>query len=152
MLGLPSVVRTNNGLRLIYIACLAVVTPLGFATKFYSGPGAWELSSSAGGLLYVLFWMLIVCVVAPTLSSRSAATGVFLVTCALEILQLWHPALLQRIRSTFVGQAILGDTFDWSDFPYYAAGALTGYLLVKRVQSKNPGTPTEAITTQTRPL
>ena len=138
MLRLPSVVCTNNGRRLIYIACLAVVTPLGFATKFSSGPGASWLLSSAGGSLYATFWILFVCVAAPTLSSRSAATGVFLVICALEILQLWHPPFLQPVRSTFIGQAILGDTFDWSDFPYYTVGALTGYLLVKRVQSRNP--------------
>ena len=137
MLRLPSVVHTNNGRRLIYIALLGIVTPLGFATKFYSGPGASWLLSSAGGLLYVTFWILFVCLIAPSVSGLLVSTTVLLVTCLLEVLQLWHPPLLQPVRSTFIGQAILGDTFDWSDFPYYAAGALAGYLLVKRVQSKN---------------
>ena len=73
---------------------------------------------------------------APSLSSLRVALGVFLVTCALEVLQLWHPPFLQPVRSSFIGQAILGDTFDWSDFPYYALGAFAGYFVIERVRSR----------------
>ena len=136
MLRLPSVVRTDKGRRLTYIACLAVVTPLGFATKFYSGPGASWLLSSAGGLLYVTFWILFVCVMAPSVSGLLASITVLLVTSLLEVPQLWHPPFLQPVRSTFIGQAILGDTFDWSDFSYYALGASAGYFVVAGVRSR----------------
>jgi hypothetical protein len=42
----------------------------------------------------------------------------------LELLQLWHPPLLEVVRSTFLGHALIGSGFQWSDLPHYAAGAL----------------------------
>ena len=77
-----------------YLALLAVITPLGFATKFYSGPAAGWISSHVGGFFYVLFWAFVVLAISPKFSRRGVAIGVFLVTSALEFLQLWHPALL----------------------------------------------------------
>jgi hypothetical protein len=118
-----------NSLRRVYLVLLAVVTPLGIATKFYSGPGATWVSSSAGGFFYVVFWILCVLVLAPRLSSRRVTAGVLLVTCALEFLQLSHPSFLERFRSTFFGQVLIGTTFSWLDFPFYALGALAGYAL-----------------------
>ena len=109
------------------LAVLCVATPLGFLTKFYSGPGAAWASSQAGGFLYVVFWIFVALALFPWLSRRSVSLGVVLVTCALEFAQLWHPPLLERIRSTFLGHAVLGATFAWSDFPYYVAGGLAAY-------------------------
>jgi hypothetical protein len=53
------------------------------------------------------------------------------VTCALEFLQLWHPPLLESLRSNFIGRTILGSYFDWSDFTYYFAGSALGYLWLR---------------------
>ena len=112
-----------------YLAALAVVTPLGLATKFYSGPGAAWVSGSAGGFLYVVFWIALILALRPRLSRTAVAAGVLAATCALEFAQLWHPPLLERMRATFVGHALLGSTFAWSDFPYYFLGASVGYAL-----------------------
>jgi len=79
--------------------------------------------------------VLVVSAAAPSLSSRGVAISVFLVTAALEFLQLWHPALLERVRATFLGHALLGSTFAWSDFPYYAFGAWIAFIIARRVQS-----------------
>jgi hypothetical protein len=117
-----------------YLALLAVITPLGFATKFYSGPAAGWISSQVGGFFYVLFWAFIVLAISPRLSSRGVAIGVFLVTSALEFLQLWHPAPLERVRATFLGHALFGSTFAWSDFVYYAFGALAAYVIAQKVR------------------
>jgi hypothetical protein len=103
---------------------LAVVFPLGFATKFYSGPAEGWVHGHAGGLLYVVFWCLLALVLWPKLSPWVVAGVVLVVTSFLEFLQLWHPPLLQSIRSTFLGHALIGSSFTWSDFPYYGAGAL----------------------------
>lgn len=114
------------------LAALAVVTPLGFLSKFYSGPGASWVADNAGGFLYVVFWIAVVLALVPRLSGAAVAASVLIATCALEFAQLWHPPLLERIRATFLGHALLGSTFAWSDFPYYFAGALVGYALSLR--------------------
>jgi hypothetical protein len=120
--------------RLAYAGVLAIVTPLGFATKFYPGPGADWVATSAGGFLYVLFWVFLILVLAPSASPRIVAIGVLTATSLLEVLQLWHPAFLERIRSTFLGHALLGSTFSGWDFLYYALAALSASPLARLAQ------------------
>jgi hypothetical protein len=55
---------------------------------------------------------------------------VFVITCALEVLQLWHPKFLETIRSYFIGAALIGTTFSWWDFPHYAIGCYLGWLWI----------------------
>jgi hypothetical protein len=114
---------------------LALVTPLGFWTKLYSGPGSAWVASQAGGFLYVVFWIFAALALFPRLSPLKVAWAVGVATSVLEFAQLWHPVLLERIRSTFLGGALLGATFDWSDFPYYAAGAFAGYAAARAMAS-----------------
>ena len=118
----------NRGKPLI---ALAVVTPLGLATKFYDGPGEAFVRSHLGGVLYVPFWVLAVLFVWPRLSPPRVAAGVLAVTSLLEVAQLWQPPLLQAVRSTFLGHALLGSTFSWLDFPCYLAGCLLALVLCR---------------------
>ena len=114
-----------------YLAALAIVTPLGFLSKLYSGPGVEWVANHAGGFLYVVFWIVLVLALAPRLPGAAVAAGVLAATCALEVAQLWHPPALERIRATFLGHALLGSTFEASDFAYYVAGALVGFSLTR---------------------
>jgi hypothetical protein len=110
------------------VLSLLVVTPLGFAFKFYSGPGNWWFNNYGAGALYEIFWILIAFLFFP--SKRSANVipiYVFVITCILEFMQLWHPPFLEVIRSTFVGSALIGTTFVWWDFPHYVLGCLIGW-------------------------
>jgi hypothetical protein len=126
-----------------FLMVVALVTPLGFYTKFYSGPGSTWVAGNAGGFLYVVFWIFVVLALFPRLSALSVAVAVAIVTSALEFAQLWHPPFLERIRSTFLGRALLGSTFAWSDFPYYAAGALAAYAAARAIRSgTRAGRPT----------
>ena len=118
-----------------FVLVLAFVTPLGFSTKFYCGPGSTWVATQAGGFLYVVFWIFAVLALAPRLSGSRVALVVAIATSTLEFAQLWHPPLLERIRSTFLGHAVFGSTFAWSDFPYYVAGALAGYLATRALAS-----------------
>jgi hypothetical protein len=107
----------------------AVVVPLGFALKFYAGPGQAWVNNSLAGVAYVIFWCLAVFAVWPNRAAITwIASGVLVVTCALEALQLWHPSWLEAIRSTFAGRALLGTTFVWSDYAYYVVGCAIGWL------------------------
>lgn len=113
------------------LAALALVTPLGFATKLYAGPAEEWVRYSAGGVLYVIFWMLVVLVLRPRTPPVRVAAGVGIATSLLEVLQLWHPPFLEALRRPFLGRALLGTTFAWSDFAHYAAGCVLGVLVVR---------------------
>jgi hypothetical protein len=116
---------------------LLVVTPAAFLFKLYRGPGQSWLNNHAAGMLYEVFWCLVLLFLRPrrALVTR-IAVGVFVVTCLLEVLQLWHPWALEQIRATFVGRALIGDTFVWSDFPQYVLGCALGWVWMGRMTKK----------------
>lgn len=128
-------------IRLLTILSLIIVTPLGFLSKFYKGPLDWWFNDYGGGVLYEIFWCLFVFMLIP---KRQAVIKipiwVFIVTCILEILQLWQPLFLQQIRATFWGRMFLGTTFVWWDFPHYVIGCLIGWLWLQKIRklSENP--------------
>ena len=123
-------------LRIVY--ALAVVTPLGFYTKLYHGPLEEWMHHQAGGIFYEIFWCLIVILLWPNALGRIVAFWVFLATSILEFAQLWHPTFLEILRSTFLGETILGNSFSWTDFPYYILGCGIGWLLIGLLRIKTP--------------
>jgi hypothetical protein len=117
---------------------LLLVTPLGFLFKFYSGPGQWWFNDYGAGVLYEIFWILLVFFFFP--NKRSAnwiPVCVFIITGALEFLQLSHPWFLEEIRSYFLGRALIGTTFTWWDFPHYGIGCVIGWLAIRKMAT-NP--------------
>lgn len=113
---------------------LCVVTPAGFLCKSYTGPGRDWFFHYGGGVLYEIFWCLMLFFFWPR--RRAAvpiALGVFIITCILEVMQLWHAGFLQQIRSTFLGRALIGDTFVWLDFPHYLLGCLIAWLWMRAI-------------------
>jgi hypothetical protein len=96
----------------------------------FDAPVSPALRDASGGVTYVLFFTLAIAAVRPKASSSAIASGVLLVTCCLEFLQLWHPAWLEACRRTVPGRLLLGTTFDWTDFPHYFIGAALGWVLL----------------------
>jgi hypothetical protein len=115
---------------------LLVLIPLGIGTKLYGGPAAGWVHGHAGGVLYVIFWTVVVVLAVPSLSPWTVAGGVFIVTYGLEFLQLWSPSGLEAIRNTFFGHALLGSTFGRWDLLHYAIGAVCGGLFVQEVSRR----------------
>lgn len=129
--------KSSTALRLKVIPWLVIVTPLGFLFKFYSGPAHFWFNDYGAGLLYEIFWILVVFFFFPkTERLVQIATIVFIITSILEVLQLWHPWLLERIRATFLGRAFLGTSFVWWDFPHYLLGCLLGWLILANMVRK----------------
>lgn len=121
-------------IRFFTLICICMITPLGFYTKFYQGLGADWVNNSLGGVLYVIFWCLVVFLIYPKGKPLPIALSVLAVTSILEILQLWHPAFLEICRKTFLGQTILGNSFCGDDFLYYIVGALAGWLWLRKLK------------------
>jgi len=122
--------------RFLTVLSLLVITPIGFATKFYSGYGQDWVRNSLGGVPYVIFWCLVVFFFFHDMKPGFIGILVLTITCILEFLQLWHPAPLEYLRKTFSGQTVLGTTFAWSDFPYYFLGAGLGWFWLKSINVK----------------
>ena len=88
-----------------------------------------SLANHAGGFSYVLAWIFFILMLFPRFTPLKVCIAVLLVTCALEVLQLWHPPVLEAVRSTLFGQVLIGTTFSWSDFPAYGIGAFVGWIV-----------------------
>ena len=84
--------------------------------------------------MYEVFWILIAFFFWPEKEpANKIALCVFIGTSILEVLQLWHPWHLEKIRSYFLGRALIGTSFTWWDFPHYAIGCLVGWLVVNLI-------------------
>lgn len=118
--------------RIASLVFLLVLIPLGLYTKIYEGPGKHWVNYSAGGILYELFWCVLIACIWINMKPVQAASYVFILTCFLEFLQLWHPPFLELLRSTFLGRTLLGTTFTWCDFFYYVIGSGAGAIIVWR--------------------
>ncbi len=118
---------------IITFVLLLLIIPLGFYTKVYSGPANMWVNNSLGGFFYEIFWILLVSFLFPKAKPFRIALWVFLVTCAIEFLQLWHPPFLEMPLGNFIGRTILGNSFNWGDFPYYFLGSLIGFFILKGI-------------------
>ena len=119
-------------LRLQILLAMIVVTALTFAPKFYRGPGHWWVNHwGPASVAYEMFFMLLAFFFVPRRGAITPiAIGVCAATCALEFAQLWKPPWLMEIRGTFLGKALLGDTFSYWDLPAYPIGCLVGWFLL----------------------
>lgn len=126
--------------RVWVLVSLCVVTPLGFWLPQYDGPGKVWFNYYATGIIYEIFWCLVIFFFWPRREKATKiAVTVFAVTCVLEVLQLWHPAFLEKIRSTFLGSALIGTCFVWCQFPHYILGCLIGWLWLRIMGGKTAG-------------
>jgi len=123
------------------LVSIAFIVPFGLLTKFYRGVGQAWLNDTFGGIPYEIFWMLLVALIWPRLRLTAIALTVFLATCLLEFLQLWQPDWLQAIRATLPGRLVLGNSFTWSDFPYYAIGCFFGWLWLRWLHPRPQNPP-----------
>ena len=118
---------------------IAVVVPVGFYGKrLYHGPAAHWVNDSLGGVFYEILWCVVLAFFLPRWKAARIALAVLIATCILEFLQLWHPPLLEWLRSFFIGRTILGSYFDWSDFPYYFIGSALGWLWLRVIGRRQP--------------
>ncbi|MDY7019985.1 MAG: DUF2809 domain-containing protein [Cyanobacteriota bacterium] len=122
--------------RWIIFAIVIALVPIGLASKFYQGPLEFWINNSFSSIFYEMFWIFLVVVIAPRVSPGWVSFWVFIITSALEFMQLWKPPFLQAIRATLMGRLLLGVSFVWTDFIYYVIGCTVGWLLLRSLKSK----------------
>lgn len=116
------------------IVLIVIITALGFSAKLVPHGEATWLSNQLAGLFYVTELSLILYLFFPDHFIILLVIAAFLLTSLVEFMQLWHPAFLEPIRSSFLGHTIIGSTFSWLDFPWYVGGAVLGWLLLKWIK------------------
>lgn len=119
-------------------ALLAAIGAAGLVAKSWKGPAAFWVRDSFAGVLYVAFWIVLARMALPRARLHRIVLAVLTTTCVLESLQLWKPPLLEAIRATWIGKALIGTTFSWLDFPHYILGALLGAFLARRAFDRAP--------------
>ncbi len=123
--------------RFIIPIILCILIPLGFYTKAYTGWGEEYVHDHLGGIIYEVFFILLVLWVVPGLSPLVTAVIVFSFTSGLEFLQLWKPPFLEAVRNTILGEALIGSSFSWADFPWYITGCVAGWLAGRKLRQRH---------------
>ncbi|MBU7584201.1 MAG: DUF2809 domain-containing protein [Nostoc sp. TH1S01] len=127
--------RHNHNSKIFIIFPLLIVTAMGFLFKYYPGPGRQWFNNNGAAVFYEIFWCLFGFWF---FKSRKAIVQipiwVFVITCILEFLQLWHPPILEAMRATLIGKMLLGSTFSWWDFPHYVLGCILGWLWLGKLR------------------
>lgn len=126
---------SNNRKYFIFLLLsILIIIPIGFYSKFYEGPARTWVNNSLGGFFYEIFWILLLALILPKTRPVVIAFSVFIFTSVLEIMQLWHPPVLEYFRSFFLGKTILGNCFVWSDFLYYFVGSVAGFFWIRAIK------------------
>jgi hypothetical protein len=115
---------------LVKLSLLTILIPLGLLTKFYSGIGSDFVTNYLGGVIYVVFFILLASLVFPKTSPIRISLIVLCITCLLEFTQLIQIDFLNRLRQSFIIRALIGSVFNVLDFVFYLTGAVIGYIIL----------------------
>jgi len=113
------------------ILSIIIVASVGILCNFYTGFLSFWVRNSFGGVLYEIFWCLIILFFFSKMQPIFIVTLTFIVTCILEFLQLIHTPCLEFFRGFIIGRLILGTSFSLLDIPYYFIGCTISYFWIK---------------------
>ncbi len=117
--------------RLIALVIVILLTPIGFYTKFYRGPGYNWVNSYTGDILYSMFWFFVLVFLRPRISAIKAAIIILIFSTVIEFSQLLSFPMLEKARDSFIGRTIFGVHFVPVDIIYYGIGCLLALGLCK---------------------
>lgn len=127
-------IDTSRRARLYTALSLAPVLAAGVILMFNRGPLHGPINVVLAEMLYVICWCLTLFFVWPQRRFIARIViGVFVGTCALEFLQLWHPPFLEAIRSNLLGRNLIGRIFDRADFINYVLGGVAAWLWLRAI-------------------
>ena len=119
--------------KLILLLLLII---FGIATKFYSGPGREFVNNYLGGVIYVMFFILLASLILPHGNILKLSLLILIITCLLEFSQLITGEFLNKIRAHFIVRSLIGSVFNKFDFLFYLFGALIGYYVLRMLRTR----------------
>ena len=121
---IAKMMNARSHYRLSLAIGIALMVALGLGSKAYTGPGAQWVNHYSGDVLYEIFWIWLVGWFWSRCRAVKVAIAVFLITAVIEFTQLIpFPAVWQ---ANILWRLLLGTSFSWWDFPYYALGSALG--------------------------
>ena len=118
--------RRHRGL---FALLLVLVVALGLASRVYGSSLPALVSRYAGDTLWATAVFVGLALVRPAARTTALALGAALLSLAVELSQLAHPAWLETLRSWPGVALLIGYGFVWSDLACYAAGVALGVVL-----------------------
>lgn len=110
-------------------ALLVVTVLLGLASRLYGSVLPSLISRYAGDILWATAVFLVLALVRPAARRGTLAVVAAVISLAVELSQLAHPAWLETLRSWPGAGLLLGYTFVPSDLACYALGIVLGLVL-----------------------
>lgn len=109
-------------LRIILLILMVVLFIGGILTKEYIGPHRHWFKNYCGDMVFVMFFYFFIKFINPHFNTIGAVALNYSGVAAIEFTQIIKNPTFDNIRSTFLGQLILGQHFDPNDFIYYGLG------------------------------
>ena len=124
--------------RLIYALLIIFCIWLAFVTRLHAS-WFWPFVAKYGGdTIWSGQFLFLLRIIFPRTSLLKLAFINYLLGVMVEISQLYHGAWIDNIRSTIIGEALLGIGFLWSDLVCYAAGTLLAYVICALLENYMP--------------
>jgi hypothetical protein len=125
----------SPGLTKLFL--IVIFIPLGLLTKGYSGFGDEFVNNYFGGVIYVVFFILLTSFVFPKAPALKILLIVLCITCLLELSQLIQIDFLKNLRKSFLIRSLIGSVFNVFDFIFYLVGGLIGYSILTGLKNRS---------------
>jgi hypothetical protein len=120
-----------NSTTLIKLLLAILLIPIGLLTKVYLGIGSEFVTNYLGGVIYVVFFIMLASLVLPQANPLIISLIVLSLTCLIEVSQLIQNDILKNLRTHFLIRSLIGSVFNVFDFIYYFVGGLIGYAILE---------------------
>jgi hypothetical protein len=115
--------------RLIYVLLIIFCIWLALATRLHAD-WFWPFIAKYGGdTIWSAQFLFLLRIIFIHTSLLKLAFINYILGVLVEVSQLYHAPWINNIRSTVIGEALLGLGFLWSDLVCYAAGTLISYFV-----------------------
>jgi hypothetical protein len=114
-----------------------VLIPIGILTKVYSGIGSEFANNYLGGVIYVVFFIMLTSLISPNAHPLKISLFVVGITCLIEVSQLIQSDIFKNLRTHFLIRSLIGNVFNVFDFIFYFVGGLIGYGILSGLKNRS---------------
>lgn len=115
--------------RIAYFTLWCIVILAGLGSRMHPSVLPPFVATYAGDTLWAVMAFVGIALLVPAWQTLRIAAATLLLSCAVEVSQLYHAPWIDSLRNTRIGGLVLGFGFLWSDVACYAVGTAIGVLL-----------------------